>query len=109
MALPFHVAARNGDPILPADPRHDVGQNIAAVRRLRNRTQQELADTSGVSYHMVRSVERGARAPSEHVLDALAAALAVDPSRLLGHRARSDSRGPSPAGAGHRSRVGAAS
>ncbi|WP_326809001.1 helix-turn-helix domain-containing protein [Streptomyces sp. NBC_01775] len=77
---------------MPADPRHDVGQNIATLRRLRNRTQQELADTSGVSYHMVRSVERGARAPSEHVLDALAAALAVDPSRLLGHRARSDSR-----------------
>jgi len=41
---------------------------------------------------MVQAVERGVRLPSDQVLDALATALAVDPSRLLGHRERSDSR-----------------
>ncbi|WP_344562571.1 helix-turn-helix transcriptional regulator [Streptomyces axinellae] len=70
----------------------DVGRNIAALRRMANMTQLELAAAAGVSYAMVRAVERGARHPSDDVLDAFAGALGVDPSRLLGHRGRTDSR-----------------
>lgn len=55
-------------------------------------TQRDLSAASGVSYGMVRAVERGARYPGDEVLDGLAAALGVDPSRLLGERDTSDSR-----------------
>ncbi|WP_307808192.1 helix-turn-helix transcriptional regulator [Streptomyces oryzae] len=55
-------------------------------------TQKELADAAGVSYSMVRAVERGARMPGASVLDAIAAALSVDPARLLGDRGHTDSR-----------------
>lgn len=64
-----------------------VGRRIAVERRARRMTQRDLADASGVSYAMVRAVERGARSPSESVIDALAATLRIDPLRLLsGHR-----------------------
>ncbi|WP_240500958.1 helix-turn-helix domain-containing protein, partial [Streptomyces albus] len=55
-------------------------------------TQKELADASGVSYSMVRAIERGARMPGDSVLDALAAVLGVDPARLLGNHGNTDSR-----------------
>lgn len=77
---------------MASDPQRDVGCHIAAMRRMASMTQLELAAAAGVSYAMVRAVERGARRPSDDVLDALAGALSVDPSRLLGHRGRTDSR-----------------
>jgi hypothetical protein len=51
-------------------------------------TQQDLADASGVSYGMVRAIERGGRVPSDSVLDALAAALGIDPAQLTTGRRR---------------------
>lgn len=69
---------------MPANHAVAVGRRIATARRLARMTQTDLSAASAVSYSMVRAVERGARVPSEPVLDAIAAALGVDPSRLLG-------------------------
>ena len=55
-------------------------------------TQRELADAALVSYATVRGIERGARMPSDDTLDALAAALGMDPSRLLADGGRTDGR-----------------
>ncbi|WP_019360061.1 helix-turn-helix transcriptional regulator [Streptomyces sp. AA1529] len=77
---------------MPVDPRYEMGKRIAAARRLVRLTQKGLADAAGVSYSTVRAIERGARMPGDDVLDALAAALSVDPARLLGHRGHTDSR-----------------
>jgi transcriptional regulator with XRE-family HTH domain len=68
---------------MPTDPMRGVGSRIATARRARRMTQRALADASGLSHATVRSVERGARRPSDGTLDALAAALGIDPSRLL--------------------------
>ncbi|MGW5353579.1 helix-turn-helix domain-containing protein [Streptomyces sp. NPDC004031] len=65
---------------------------MAARRRARGLTQTQLASAAKVSYAMVRAVERGARTPSDDVLDALAAALGVDPARLSVDAARTESR-----------------
>ncbi|MEV6332408.1 helix-turn-helix transcriptional regulator [Streptomyces sp. NPDC051909] len=54
-----------------------MGERIAA-RRL---TQLQLANAARVSYATVRAVERGARRPSDDVLEALAAALGIDAAR----------------------------
>ncbi|AXK33479.1 XRE family transcriptional regulator [Streptomyces armeniacus] len=70
----------------------EVGHRIATARRLARMTQRDLSAASDVSYGMVRAVERGARTPGDEVLDALAAALGVDPSRLRGERVTGDSR-----------------
>ncbi|WP_431983170.1 helix-turn-helix domain-containing protein [Streptomyces qinglanensis] len=77
---------------MSVDPRHGIGERVTAARRLARLTQKELADSAGVSYSMVRAIERGARLPGDDVLEALATALRVDPARLLGHRGHTDSR-----------------
>ncbi|MGW7352783.1 helix-turn-helix domain-containing protein [Streptomyces sp. NPDC054784] len=77
---------------MPAHKDREVGRRIAVARRLARMTQQELADSSAVSYGTVRAVERGARVPSDEVLEELGAALGVDPSRLRGGQGASDSR-----------------
>lgn len=74
------------------EPEAGVGRRIATTRRTRRMTQQDLARAAYVSYGMVRAIERGGRAPSEATLDAIAAALGVDPARLLEDRRRTDSR-----------------
>ncbi|MFE3579503.1 helix-turn-helix domain-containing protein [Streptomyces vinaceus] len=59
-----------------------IGQRVAARRRARRMTQQDLARESYISLVMVKSIERGARKPSPVLLEALASALSVDASRL---------------------------
>lgn len=54
--------------------------------------QIDLAQAANVSLSMLRKIEQGTRVPSDHVLDSIAAALGVDPSRLLGESGRLDSR-----------------
>ncbi|MBT2477673.1 helix-turn-helix domain-containing protein [Streptomyces sp. ISL-94] len=61
---------------------HQIGQRIAARRRAARMTQEDLATAAGLSYAMVRAIERGARGPSDTSLEALAGALGVDASRL---------------------------
>ncbi|MFF2325562.1 MULTISPECIES: helix-turn-helix domain-containing protein [unclassified Streptomyces] len=67
---------------MSADSPHEVGERIAARRRARRLTQTGLAAASHVSYATIRSVERGARRPSDDVLEAIAAALEVDATQL---------------------------
>ncbi|GAA2850778.1 helix-turn-helix domain-containing protein [Streptosporangium fragile] len=55
-------------------------------------TQDDLARAANISLSMLRKIEQGTRAPSDSVLDTIAAALGVDPSRLLGDSGRLDGR-----------------
>lgn len=77
---------------MSSNPMRGVGQRIAARRRARNMTQTELALAAQVSYGMMRAIERGGRYPSDDTLDAIAAALAIDPSRLMTGGGRADNR-----------------
>ncbi|MEV6796422.1 helix-turn-helix transcriptional regulator [Streptomyces sp. NPDC051320] len=71
---------------MPSDTALQLGQRIAATRQSRRMTQADLARVSYISLAMVKAIERGARAPSDATLDSIAAALAVDPTRLvIGH------------------------
>lgn len=77
---------------MSSNPMRGVGQRIAARRRARNLTQTELAAAAQVSYSTMRAIERGGRYPSDDTLDAIAAALAIDPSRLMAGGGRADNR-----------------
>ncbi|MBH0246488.1 helix-turn-helix transcriptional regulator, partial [Streptomyces cavourensis] len=59
-----------------------IGERVAARRRARRLTQTALAAAAHVSYATVRSIERGARRPGDDVLEAIAAALGVEPAHL---------------------------
>ncbi|MFJ7070197.1 helix-turn-helix domain-containing protein [Streptomyces sp. NPDC101115] len=67
---------------MPADSPREVGERIAARRRARRLTQTQLADAAHVSYAMIRAIERGARRPSDDVLEAVAAVLDIDAAQL---------------------------
>ncbi|MEV0632763.1 helix-turn-helix domain-containing protein [Nonomuraea wenchangensis] len=69
-----------------------AGHRIAAIRSTRRMTQSDLARAANVSLSMIRKLEQGSRNPGDTVLDAIAAALGVDPSRLLHGTNRTDSR-----------------
>ncbi|WP_217197324.1 helix-turn-helix domain-containing protein [Streptomyces buecherae] len=69
-----------------------LGKRIAYQRRISRMTQEQLADTAGVHVGTLRKIERGARGASQAVLDALAAALGVDPSHLVDSRRQTDAR-----------------
>lgn len=71
---------------MSADSPREVGARISACRRARRLTQTRLASASHVSYAMIRAIERGARQPSDEVLEAIAAVLVIDASQLrTGH------------------------
>ncbi|MEU0187187.1 helix-turn-helix transcriptional regulator [Streptomyces sp. NPDC006207] len=67
---------------MPGDSAGDVGKRIATARRSRRMRQGDLAWAASLSPSMIQKIERGARLPSEDALNAIAAALALDPSRL---------------------------
>ncbi|SED95721.1 Helix-turn-helix domain-containing protein [Streptomyces sp. 2112.3] len=69
-----------------------VGPRIAYERRIARLSQADLARTAGVSLGTVRKVERGERGVSGAVLEAIAGALGIDPTRLLPERERPDDR-----------------
>jgi transcriptional regulator with XRE-family HTH domain len=77
---------------MPIASRRDVGQHIATIRRARRMTQADLARAAYVSLATVKGIERGARSPSDDTLDSIAAALNVDPSRIVVGSTRTDSR-----------------
>lgn len=77
---------------MPGTRAGDVGKRIAYQRRIARLTQQELADAAGIHVGTLRKIERGARGAGDSILDAVAAALGVDPSRLLQQRDRADDR-----------------
>jgi transcriptional regulator with XRE-family HTH domain len=77
---------------MPASMARAVGGRVQAARQARKMTQRDLSRISGVSHGMIRAIERGARMPSDAVVEDLAAALAVDPMRLLRDPGRSAAR-----------------
>lgn len=73
-------------------PMRGAGPRIAAARRARHMTQEDLALAAQVSYGTIKGIERGVRMPSEDTLDAIAAALGRDPSDLAAGGARAIGR-----------------
>lgn len=86
---------RGADPLygahMPTTMR-GVGQRIATIRRARRMPQAGLARAAYVSLATIKGIERGARSPSDHMLDSIAAALAIDPIHLIVGSTRTDSR-----------------
>ena len=77
---------------MPTNTPREVGQRIAAVRHAKRMTQAELARAAFMSLSMLKKIERGDRYPSDDTLDSIAAALGVDPGRIVTGDTRSDSR-----------------
>ncbi|MER7801267.1 helix-turn-helix transcriptional regulator [Streptomyces parvulus] len=77
---------------MPTASRREVGQRIATIRHARRMTQAALARAAYVSLATIKGIERGARSPSDDTLDSIAAALNVDPSRIVTGSSRTDSR-----------------
>lgn len=71
-----------------------VGRRIAYYRSVTRpkMTQQQLADAACVALGTIRKIERGERGVTDETLDAIAAALGVDPSRLVADREHVSSR-----------------
>lgn len=67
----------------PVDEDH-IGHRIATTRKLRHLTQKGLADAAHISLGMVRQIEQGTRSPSPAVVAAIARALSVPVSDLVG-------------------------
>ncbi|MEU5973796.1 helix-turn-helix transcriptional regulator [Streptomyces sp. NPDC047315] len=79
---------------MPAPNAREVGLRVAYQRGLSRprMTQQQLADRAGVHVGTLRKIERGARGASDAVLSAIADALGIDISVLLGAHDRSAGR-----------------
>ncbi|MET7363803.1 helix-turn-helix transcriptional regulator [Streptomyces sp. NPDC005562] len=60
-----------------------VGRRIATTRKTKRLRQVDLARRAYLSLATIKGIERGARRPSDAALEAIAAALGVDPTRLL--------------------------
>ncbi|MFQ6145887.1 helix-turn-helix domain-containing protein [Streptomyces seoulensis] len=69
---------------MPTETSGGVGRRIAYYRSVvrPKMTQQQLADTARVALGTIRKIERGERGVTDDTLEAIAAALGVDPSRL---------------------------
>lgn len=62
-----------------------LGENLTRIRTARGLTQDELAQSSGISVDTISRLERGAHASARRsTLQALSRALGTDPARLLG-------------------------
>lgn len=59
------------------------GKRIRSLRRVRDLTQEELAESVGCSTEYVSRIERGLVSPSFEILSALATAFQVDVSALF--------------------------
>ena len=65
------------------DIRKRLGQNIKTFRRIRKFTQSDLADKTGISLDMLKSIEQARTGTSDKYLVAIAEALEVDVVHLL--------------------------
>jgi transcriptional regulator with XRE-family HTH domain len=65
------------------DWRAIVGENVRRLRQERGLTQEQLSFEAQIDLTYVGGIERGRRNPSLMVMIRLAAALDVDPERLL--------------------------
>lgn len=77
---------------MPAQTAGEVGKRIAYQRRLARLTQNELAGAAGLAIGTLRKLEQGERGASDSVIDAIAAALGIDPGQLLQQHDRAADR-----------------
>lgn len=70
----------------PKDPAfyQSVGKAIELSRRYQDKSRRELAEKSGISYSYLSEIETGKKGPSAEALLAIAEALDLAPSELLG-------------------------
>lgn len=61
-----------------------LGKRLRAYRKLKNLTQQELAEILGISIAIVGGIERGTREPSKDVLSKISRGLGVTEQELRG-------------------------
>lgn len=61
-----------------------LGRNVRHYRKLRGKTQEQLALDVGMERSYISDLERGTRNPSVRALGRLAEALEVEPHELLG-------------------------
>lgn len=61
-----------------------LGKRLRAYRKLKNLTQQELADLLGISIAIVGGIERGTREPSKDVLAKISRVLGVAEDEIRG-------------------------
>jgi transcriptional regulator with XRE-family HTH domain len=74
-----------------------LGQRVAALRKERNLTQQELADKLGVAQQTLAHYEGARLRIPASMLPTLAGLLVVDVDELIGYQAkRASKRGPAP-------------
>jgi transcriptional regulator with XRE-family HTH domain len=72
-AYPGHV---------PAKRTSSLGEFIRGQRELSDVSMRQFAELAGISNPYLSQIERGLRAPSEQVLESIAAALQVSPDTL---------------------------
>lgn len=65
------------------DMRQLVGRNFARLRRQKGLTQEQVAETSGISQQYLSGLENGRRNPTVITLHDLAEALGVTPVDLI--------------------------
>ena len=65
------------------DIRKIVGKNLAAIRHKKGLSQEELAFECDMHRTYISGIERGIRNPTIAVIDRIATALEIPPSRLL--------------------------
>jgi len=65
------------------DMRQTVGKNVRKLRDKRGLSQEELAFETDLHRTYISGVERGVRNPTVLVIERLATALKVQPSKLL--------------------------
>lgn len=65
------------------DIRKQLGRNVAALRREKGLSQEELGFESGLHRTYISGIERGIRNPTVLVVRKLADVLGVPPARLL--------------------------
>jgi transcriptional regulator with XRE-family HTH domain len=64
-----------------------IGKRLRAYRKLKNLTQQELADRLHVSIAIVGAIERGTRMPSRELLRSIHEVLGITEQELRGESA----------------------
>lgn len=69
--------------LLDMDLKHVLARNVRRIRHERALTQEDLAGLTGLSLRYIGSIERARVSASVTVLGKLAAALKVDPCKLI--------------------------
>jgi transcriptional regulator with XRE-family HTH domain len=85
MARRTNVAPVPASPVHPrlAEYRTHFGHRVAAIRELRQWTQEQLAEASGFDRKTINRIENGRHSPSLDRVFVLADALGVEPVELF--------------------------